>query len=456
MPRILIIDDDQASCRTLALHFGQRGFEVDTAENAEAGLDRLRENTIDVVVSDIHMPGRDGISLLTEIGERYEGLPVVMITAFHDLDSTVAAMHAGAVDYVAKPIDIDELETAVDRALTARSDEAGGGDDELVIDGAAAAGSLTGRSRAMQEAYKTIGMVSQSRVTVLIRGESGTGKELVARAIHSASPEAERPFVAVNCGALVETLLESEMFGHEKGAFTGAASARKGKVAMAEDGTLFLDEIGELSPRMQGKLLRLLEAREYSTVGGSKTLTADARFVAATNADLESRVADGSFREDLFYRLNVVNITMPPLRERAQDIPILVEQLLKRINRDIHKSVRRVPADVMEALAAHDWPGNVRELENVLMKGVVMAQGDTLSMAHLPEDIARFAETAGGPTAGEAASDSALSLDELERRHIADVLRQTGWHKGRACEILGVSRPRLERRIKEYGLSQEN
>ena len=365
-------------------------------------------------------------------------------------------MHAGAVDYVAKPIDIDELETAVDRALTARSDEAGGGDDELVIDGAAAAGSLTGRSRAMQEAYKTIGMVSQSRVTVLIRGESGTGKELVARAIHSASPEAERPFVAVNCGALVETLLESEMFGHEKGAFTGAASARKGKVAMAEDGTLFLDEIGELSPRMQGKLLRLLEAREYSTVGGSKTLTADARFVAATNADLESRVADGSFREDLFYRLNVVNITMPPLRERAQDIPILVEQLLKRINRDIHKSVRRVPADVMEALAAHDWPGNVRELENVLMKGVVMAQGDTLSMAHLPEDIARFAETAGGPTAGEAASDSALSLDELERRHIADVLRQTGWHKGRACEILGVSRPRLERRIKEYGLSQEN
>ena len=167
-------------------------------------------------------------------------------------------------------------------------------------------------------------------------------------------------------------------------------------------------------------------------------------------------MADGSFREDLFYRLNVVNITMPPLRERAQDIPILVEQLLKRINRDIHKSVRRVPADVMEALAAHDWPGNVRELENVLMKGVVMAQGDTLSMAHLPEDIARFAETAGGPTAGEAASDSALSLDELERRHIADVLRQTGWHKGRACEILGVSRPRLERRIKEYGLSQEN
>ncbi len=452
MPRVLVIDDEQASCRTLKLHFTQRGFEVETALSAGEGLERLAARCADVVISDIRMPDRDGLSLLQEIGERYPDLPVIMITAFQDLDSTVAAMHGGAVDYVPKPIELEELDAAVDRAMSLRAEEGG---DGLVLDSGAAAGTIIGRSRAMKEVFKSIGMVSQSRVTVLILGESGTGKELVARAIHQASPDAAQPFVAVNCAALPETLLESELFGHERGAFTGAVSAREGKVALAGEGTLFLDEVSELSPRMQGKLLRLLEEREYSPVGGTAAKISKARFITATNVDLAQRAKQGEFREDLYYRLNVVSIQIPPLRERREDIPLLVEHLLKKINREIYKGIRRVPSHVMEALVAYAWPGNVRELENVLMKTVVLAQGDVLNMADLPEEIAgEGAAGAPGRAARDPAAQSALqaSLKEVERDHIKRVLAKTGWHKGRACRILGISRPRLERRIREYDL----
>ena len=451
MPRMLIIDDEQASCRTLALHFGDRGFRVDTASDADDGLAALASGQYDIVISDIHMPGRDGISLLGEVRERYDRLPVIMITAFHDLDSAVAAMHAGALDYVTKPIDIDEIESAVDRALD-QNREADAGEGELVIDGGDASATIIGRSRAMQEVFKSIAKVSQSRVTVLVTGESGSGKELVTRAVHQASIEADQPFVAVNCGALVETLLESELFGHERGAFTGAVSARKGKVSTAGKGTLFLDEIGELSPRMQGKLLRLLEAREFTPVGSDRTLRCEARFLAATNADLEARVADGRFREDLFYRLNVVSIHLPALHERREDIPYLVEHLLKRINANVHRMVRRVPGEVMQALVAFDWPGNVRQLENVLMKGVVMATGEALTLADLPDEIAITSAIQTGP--GGNRVGSGLSLQDLESEHIERVLRTTGWHKGKACKILGISRPRLERRLKEYGIER--
>ncbi|MDP7602790.1 MAG: sigma-54 dependent transcriptional regulator [Alphaproteobacteria bacterium] len=448
MPRMLIIDDEPASCRTLALHFGERGFDVETAHSAEQGLAELDRTGADVVVSDIRMPGRDGLSLLAEIRQRFEATPVIMITAFHDLDTTVAAMHGGAVDYVTKPIDLDELEDAIDKALGAQAQAGNSGHEGggLVVESGAAATELVGHSRPMQEAFKTIGMVSQSRVTVLLLGDSGTGKELVARAIHRASAEAAEPFVAVNCGALVETLLESEMFGHQRGAFTGAVATRRGKVALAGDGTLFLDEIGELSPGMQGKLLRLLEAREFSPVGSTKTLISNARFIAATNADLETRVTDGSFREDLFYRLNVVTIALPALRQRREDVPALAAHLLRRINRDIHRGIRHVSAEAMEALVAAPWPGNVRQLENVLTKAVVMAQGEVLALSDLPAELNHEGEVEPAP------ADDGLSLREVERRHIGQVLEATGWHKGRACQILGISRPRLDRRIKEYAL----
>jgi len=454
MLRLLVIDDESAICRTLKLHFERRGFAVDTAQSADEGLAKLSSDPADVVISDIRMPGRDGLSLLHEIRRRLPQVPVIMITAFHDLDSTVAAMHGGAVDYVPKPIDLEELETAIDHAVRTHDATAS---DALVLESSDATGTIVGRSRAMKEVFKSIGMVSQSRVTVLILGESGTGKELVARAIHKASGDADRPFVAVNCAALVETLLESELFGHERGAFTGAVAARKGKVELAGEGTLFLDEVGELSPHMQGKLLRLLEEREYTPVGGDRTLVSRARFVAATNVDLGERVASGRFREDLYYRLNVVRIALPPLRERREDIPLLVEHLLAKINRDIRKGVRRVPADVMAALTAFDWPGNVRQLENTLMRAVVMAQGDALAMAHLSGDVgeALDPEVGANATADTGRTAEERSLKEVERAHIERVLAHTGWHKGRACEILGISRPRLERRIAEYGLTSD-
>jgi DNA-binding NtrC family response regulator len=452
----LIIDDEEASCRTLKLHFSQRGFEVNTTLGAAAGLDSLAAEPVDVVISDIRMPDRDGLWLLERIRERHPGLPVIMITAYQDLDSTVAAMHGGAVDYVPKPIDLEELEAAVDRAMTLRAEEGG---DGLVVGSDAATGTIIGQSRAMKEVFKSIGMVSQSRVTALVLGESGTGKELVARAIHTASPDADQPFVAVNCAALVETLLESEMFGHERGAFTGAVNASKGKVALAGEGTLFLDEVSELSPRMQGKLLRLLEEREYSPVGGTATKVSKVRFITATNVDLAKRARTGEFREDLYYRLNVVNIRVPPLRERRGDIPLLVEHLLKKINREIHKGIRRVPSDVMDALMAYAWPGNVRELENVLMKAVVLAQGDILNIAELPAEIVgetvATAATGQATAASTARSPSSASLKDVERDHIKRVLAEAGWHKGRACEVLGISRPRLERRIQEYGLRRD-
>ena len=451
MPKILIIDDEQASCRTLKLHFGRLGLDVETAQSASEGLEILNSNPVDVVVSDIRMPERDGLSLLEEIRERYPDVPVIMITAFHDMDSTIAAMHKGAVDYIPKPINIEELEDAVDRAIKMRNDKSG---DTIVLDSGDITGMIVGGSRAMKEVFKSIGMVSQSRVTVLIQGESGTGKELVSKAIHKVSPDVDQPFVAVNCAALVETLLESEMFGHERGSFTGAVGARKGKVELAGEGTLFLDEVGELSPRMQGKLLRLLEEREYTPVGGNEVKISKARFITATNVDLAERVAGGHFRKDLYYRLNVVNITIPPLRERREDIKPLVEHLLRRINREIRKSVRRVPSDVMDVLMAHDWPGNVRQLENVLMKAVVMAQGDVLSVSHLPNEIIPDGETETDFNGASLGSKS--SLKELEMDHIQQVLDSTGWHRGQACEILGISRPRLERRIREYGLIQND
>ncbi|MFQ5534430.1 MAG: sigma-54-dependent transcriptional regulator [Sphingomonadales bacterium] len=453
-PSILVIDDEPASCRTLKLHFGGRGFDVEVATSADEGLAKLHASPTDIVVSDIRMPGRDGLSLLSEVKECYPTVPVIMITAFQDLDSTIAAMHGGAFDYVLKPIDLDELEDSVDRALELRKAPESGGMD---LDMSGKVGSMVGRGRAMKDVFTTIGMVSQSRVTVLILGESGTGKSIVADAIHDASAEAELPFIAVNCAALVETLLESELFGHERGAFTGAYNTRKGKVEQAGGGTLFLDEIGQLSPRMQGKLLRLLEEREFSPVGSNRTLTSEARFVVATNANLADLVSKGEFREDLFYRMNVVNITLPPLRDRRKDIPYLVEHLLRKITRDVRKSIRRLPAEVMEVLMAHDWPGNIRELKNVLMRAVVMAQGDTITLDLLPEEISgvRPANGGGGKTGvvGETAAPVHMSLKDVERDHLQRVLDSTGWHRGRTCEILGISRPRLDRRIKEYGLS---
>lgn len=455
MPRLLVIDDDEAIALTLKLHFGQLGFEVKSAATAMEGLSAMGQADYDVVVSDIHMPGHDGLWLLEKISESHPDVPVIMVTAFHDLDNTVAAMHGGAVDFVPKPIDLDELEQAVARALNTHG-LTPGDDDDLVMsdDVVAMPKGIVGSSRAMQNVFKAVAMVSQSPVTVLLLGESGTGKERISRAVHDASPQSKQPFMAVNCAALVETLLESELFGHERGAFTGAVTTQKGKVEAAGEGTLFLDEIAEMSMVMQGKLLRLLEEREYSSVGSTKVKKSKARFVAATNVDLKERVEEGRFREDLYYRLNVFSISIPPLRERRDDIASLVRHLLAKVNRETKKNIRRVPSDVMNALIRFDWPGNVRELENVLLKAAVLTTGDILLSTNLPDEITMSAHEEDADTASVFGDvDELVSLKELEHQHIRRVLACTGWHKGKACEILGVSRPRLERRIDEFGLT---
>jgi DNA-binding NtrC family response regulator len=454
----LIIDDDVASCRTLRLHFHSQGYEVRLAHTMEDGLDAARADTPALVILDIRMPGQSGLEGLPALKALAPDTPVIMITAFHDMDTTVHAMKAGAEDYIHKPIDIDELDAAVAGALMRTS--AGNGNVAFAPRESARPGANTmvGNSRAMSEVFKIIGMVAPRMATVLITGESGTGKELVARAIHTAGRDADAPFVAVNCAAIVDTLLESDLFGHEKGAFTGAVSRQAGKFALANSGTIFLDEVSELSPVVQAKLLRVLQEKEYVPVGGTRTLTTNARIIAATNVHLGERVTQGAFREDLFYRLQVVTIEMPPLRERRGDLLELVRALLDRVNRDAHRKVTRVAMDVMEAFYAYEWPGNVRELENVLMKAVALCSGELITLDLVPEPIRRLAG-ASYPMAAQrhAESDSPgsglASLSEVERDHVARVLAATAWHRGRACEILGVSRPRLRRLIKQHALT---
>ena len=450
MSNILVIDDDVAICRTVQLHFSSEGHDVKVAHSAEEGLERLRSGPTDVVILDIRMAGRSGLEILPEIKAAEPETPVIMITAFHDMESTIEAMQSGADDYIHKPMDLGELDAAVAKALRYREMR----NSDTAIDARSSAeireGVMVGGTNAMKEVFKTIGRVAKSSATVLITGESGTGKELVARAIHRAGPNPEGSLVAVNCAAMVETLLESDLFGHEKGAFTGAVSRQIGKFALAHDGTIFLDEVSELSPGIQAKLLRVLERKEFTPVGSKETHSVNARVIAATNIALEELTREGLFREDLYYRLQVVTINLPPLRERRADIPALVENLLTRINRQMRRSVSRVPREVIECLQQYDWPGNVRELENVLTKAVAVCPGEVITLDMLPPDA-----MAGAPRSclEQRQSVTELSLFDVEREHVAKVLASTGWHRGRACEILGVSRPRLRRLIKQYGLT---
>ena len=317
--------------------------------------------------------------------------------------------------------------------------------------------SMVGRSRMMKEVFKTIGLVASQPITVLVTGESGTGKELTARAIHNASDRSDGPFVAINCAALVETLLESDMFGHERGAFTGAVNRQAGKFELANNGTIFLDELGELSQTIQAKLLRVLQEKEFTPVGGSHSKKTNARIIAATNVNLEEKVRKGLFREDLFYRLRVVTIEMPPLRERSEDIVPLVQVLLGRINKELKRNISRLSQDTMTAFMAYDWPGNVRELNNILMKAVALCPGDIITPDLIPDEISHIVQQKS-QSASYAMSDNGsnqlLSLDDMERQHVIRVLTETSWHKGKACEILGVSRPRLRRMMQHFKIQK--
>ncbi|MCZ7563783.1 MAG: sigma-54 dependent transcriptional regulator [Burkholderiales bacterium] len=449
MSTFLIVDDDLASCRTLQLHFRTQGHEAHVAHSATEALAARSRVAPELIILDVRMPGRSGLDALPEIKRTFPAAHAIVVTAFHDMETTIQAMQRGADDYIQKPIDLEELNAAVAKALRYAGGEAHG----VLVSSAEHAGGdhdcMAGHSRAMKEVFKRIGLAAASNATVLITGESGTGKELVARAIHRAGANPTGPFVAVNCAALVETLLESDMFGHEKGAFTGAVERRIGKFAAANHGTLFLDEVSELSHAIQAKLLRALQEKEFVPLGGREPQTTDARVIAATNVDLADRVRDGSFREDLYYRLQVINIHLPPLRGRREDLPDLVQTLLARINREMRRHVWRIDPQVLRCFETYDWPGNVRELENALMKAVALCTGDVITCDLLPERLC----SAPAALRKENRPDAGWRLSDVERTHVLRVLEATGWHRGRACEILGVSRPRLRRLIRQYSLT---
>ena len=450
--RILVVDDDRSIRRTLEKFLGGEGYQVATAQDAPGAI--AAADAADLMLLDLGLPGGSGFDVLTALAERPRPPTIVVITARDDMQSTVKAIQLGAYEYLVKPIDIDRLRGVIRQALDSRDTR-----DQLeaFVTGSAEArigGDILGKSPAIRDVWKQIGAVSTTRAPVLIIGESGTGKELVARAIHVSSADRDRPFVAVNCTALAPGVLESELFGHVKGAFTGAIADRPGRFELAGRGTLFLDEIAEIPLDLQAKLLRVVQERTFERVGDARPIALEARIIAATHRDLAAMVARGSFREDLFYRLRVVEIALPALRERAGDIPILVEGLLAKINRDLGKAVRYVTPAALARLAAHGWPGNVRELENALTRAVVLAKTDVLDETLLPIGAA----AAGDPAAGgaEADADGALpTLRELERRHISRVLAHTEWNKRRACAILDISRPTLDRKIEEYGLRRD-
>ncbi len=443
--RALVVDDEEIVRESLVRWLRQDGYDAAAVGDGKAALEALRPERWAVVLLDLKMPGMDGLQVLEEARRIRPEAVYVLMTAYATVDSAVAAMKLGAYDYLLKPFDPEELSLLVQRIVSQQA---------LVQENEALRRALKreygfhdmiSKSAAMQRVFDLARVAGRSASTILLLGESGSGKEVLARAIHAESPRASRPFVAVSCAALTETLLESELFGHERGAFTGAVSRRKGKFELAQGGTLFLDEIGDVSPKLQLDLLRVLEDRRFQRVGGSDTIEADVRVVAATNRDLARAAAGGSFREDLFYRLNVIPITLPPLRERPEDIPLLVQHFLERLSKEMQRRLDGVSPDGMAALVAHPWPGNVRELRNVLERGAVVARGPVVQA----EDLGLARPAAAGAPGGSA---EPATLEDVERRHVADVLAWAGGNVTHAARALGIDRMTLYNKIKRYGL----
>jgi DNA-binding NtrC family response regulator len=441
MRHVLVVDDDAKIRESLSEALSDDVTEVRTAEDAERALSLIDERLPDLVISDVRMPGLDGLALLKRLREHAPSVDVILMTAYDDMPTVVAAMREGAIDFLVKPLDLHDLRRVIDKVFEDRRTRERA---RRAVEEEASAyrlDELVGHDPRMIEIYKLVGQLAANRANVLIRGETGTGKEVIARAVHYNSPDAAEPFIPVNCTAFAPTLLESELFGHVKGAFTGAVSDHRGRFALAGRGTIFLDEVGDTSIEFQSKLLRVLEDHEYYPVGGEHPERSEARVIAATHRNLEELIGEGRFREDLYYRLRVVEIIVPPLRERLADLPILAEHLVRRSSETLHRPPPVIAREAMDALTRHRWPGNVRELENCLTRAVVLATGDVIR----PEHLAIAPLPAGSPA-------HLATLEELEREHIARVLAATGGHKARAAETLGVSRPRLNRLIEKYGL----
>lgn len=445
MKRSLLIVDDDATIRdSLTEALADEVMDISAADSAESALSLIGGGGIDVVLSDVRMPGLDGIALLRLLHERAPHIDVVLMTAFDDMPTVVSGMREGALEFLVKPLDLHALRRVLNGVFEDRRTR--DRNDARKSDGVAGPpegypGALVGHDPRMVDVFKRIGQAASSRTTVLIRGETGTGKELIARAIHASSKESSAPFVAVNCAALPASLLETELFGHVRGSFTGATSDRRGRFALAGKGTIFLDEIGDTTTDLQAKLLRVLQEREYYPVGAERAERTEARVVAATHRNLEALVASGGFRADLYYRLRVVDIEVPPLRDRVSDIPLLAHHLSLRASEGVGRPTPVLSREAIDLLIAHQWPGNVRELENCLTRAVVLASGDVIRPEHIHLSAAHPDSAGVLPT-----------LDALERAHVERVLGIFHGHKARTARALGVSRPRLDRLLRKHGL----
>ena len=445
-PSLLIVDDEEIVRESLGGWFQDEGYEVGTCASAREGLIRIQERAWDVCLVDIKMPGMDGLELQRRFIEIAPDMPVIVMTAYASVETAVSALKSGAFDYIVKPFDPEDLARLVGKALEVRRLKHENRVLRERIEDEAPIEKIVGDDPEMARVKELIRTVGPTDSTVLIEGESGTGKELVARAIHGLSPRRYMPLVIVNCGALPENLLEAELFGHEKGAFTGAHQRRKGKIEIADGGTLFLDEVGEIPPKMQVDLLRVLEDRSFTRVGGNKTIQSDFRVIAATNRPLEAMVEDGTFRRDLYYRLNVVRIALPPLRSRRSDIPRLAEALRERLAGSMNKKFTGFAPEAMETLVAHSWPGNVRELENAIERAMVVGTPPLIRARDLP---------LGQAPRGEVPAGAPKSLADMERIHLQRVLDETGWNISRAARELDIDRTTLYAKIRRYGLERQ-
>ncbi len=443
--RILVIDDEEIVRDSMAGWLREDGYSVETAPDGRTAIERIRAEPWAILLVDLKMPGIDGLQVLEEAKKLQPEASVIIMTAYATVDTAVQAMKMGAYDYLVKPFEPEELSLMMKKLITQQDLMR----ENILLKKALKQQyrfqDLLSKNQKMQALFELAKVVAQSPSTILILGESGTGKELLARAIHAESPRSAGPFVAVSCAALTETLLESELFGHEKGAFTGAIFRKKGKFELAHGGTLFLDEIGDISPKLQLDLLRALEERRFYRVGGTDPIHVDARIIAATNRDLKRAVEEGKFREDLYYRLNVISITLPPLKERKEDIPLLVEHFMEQLSVEMDKRLEGVSTEDMDLLMAYHWPGNVRELKNALERGAVVAKGPIIEAEDLDLPL---------PKGERVGWDSQASLKEVERRHILKVLKEHNWNIARSAQALGIDRVTLYHKIKKYSLRE--
>lgn len=451
---ILIVDDDRNTRDGLARAL-RRNYRIHVAESAERALDVLDREEVHILLSDLRMPGMDGLTLLQRAMAKNPGIICILLTAYGSVETAVEAMKAGAYDFLTKPVNLDHLDLLLKRALRTREMESENLSLREALEDKFGLESIIGSSSVMRTLFETVKQAAPTQASVLIQGESGTGKELVAHALHRLSTRSKGPFVAIHCASLSPTLLESELFGHEKGAFTGAVSRRKGRFELADGGTLFLDEVSEIDPSVQVKLLRVLEERKFERVGGDETIEVDIRLIAATNRDLKELVAKGVFREDLFFRLDVVNISLPPLRERTGDIPLLCDYFIKEFNKKNQKNIEGINQEAVNLLAAYTWPGNVRELRNTIEKMVVMCRGKRLTMRDMPSnirDIVDITVHAAGRSgkAGTCVMPGTESLAAAERAMILAVLEKNNSNRTKAAAELGISRRTLHRKLNIY------